>query len=88
MPLDPITTLIKALEAKNPAPSSVAGGGGQLAEAAKSIPSRTETHVADILDSPELRSFRTQYARGTVEAQAIDGVLDIFKAVLAARGLI
>ncbi len=88
MPLDPITTLIKALEAKKPAPSSAAGGGGQLAEAAKSIPSRTETDVAAILDSPELRSFRTQYARGTVEAQAIDVALNVVKTLLATYGLI
>ena len=86
--MDPVTQLIKALEAKAPAPVAGGGTGGKLAEAAESIPTRTETHVADMLDSPELRSFRTQYAQGTVEVQVLNGVLGIVKGVLAARGLI
>ncbi|HUX15149.1 MAG TPA: hypothetical protein VMW52_01670 [Phycisphaerae bacterium] len=90
---DPVTELIQALaDAKPPVAHSSgkpagADDGGELAKAAELIPGRSETNVADLLASDELVAFRAAYAAGRVEAQVIDQVFGIVRALLARYGL-
>ncbi len=90
MAQDPATELIEALAAAKPAVTvpAAADDGGQLAKAAELIPGRTETNVVDLLASDELKAFRAAYAEGRVEAQVIDQVFGIVRALLARYGLV
>lgn len=82
--IDPVTALIEALEKAHPA----AEQSGRLAEAAKAIPGRAETAVRDLLDSPELQSFRRAYVNGMVEANLINQAMGLVRSVLAAYGIL
>lgn len=85
--IDPVTSLIEALGKTSPQPSQ-SDGRNRLAEAAESIPGRAETAVTDLMDSPEMQAFRRAYVSGVVEANVINQVMDLFRAVLVARGII
>ena len=87
---DPVTSLIEALNKKAAATAAPtpAEPTDRLADAAGSIPGRSDTAVTDLLDSPELQAFRRAYVTGVVEAHLINRVLDLVKTVLAARGII
>ncbi len=89
-PIDPVTSLIKALGKTPGAPTAAqpAEPSDRLSEAAKSIPTRADTAVTDLLDSPELQAFRRAYIDGVVEANVINQVLDLLKGVLVAKGFI
>ena len=87
--MDPITELLNKLAESGASSGTVSSGAtGELAGAAELIPSRGETKVKDLLDSPDLATFRQQYVNGMIETTVINKVIDIVKAVLAAKGII
>lgn len=83
--MDPISELIKAVTENNPQKALPANA---LDETAGLIPGRTETKVEDLLESPELKAFRKNFATGKVEAELINAALGILKALLVARGIL
>lgn len=86
--MDPITELLNKLAESSPPSGSADGATGELAGAAELIPSRSETKVKDLLDSPDLATFRQQYVNGMIETTVINKIIDIIKAILAAKGII
>lgn len=76
--LDPLSALAKVLAGKaaDKEADAPVEDPGNLEAAAGLVLGRDETKVQNVLDSPALLEFRTQFAAGMVEANLLNRVLD------------